>query len=1013
MATEVLELQVRTSGTQAVRSDLDHIASSAKIAEETMSLLRNALVLVGAFRIGQGLIEFLDKLDAIQDNIARVSDKADQQRAILNNLGRVAQDTASNLGDVNDVFVGLARSTSNLGVSAQDVIVATSGLVAMLKLSGTSAGDAKASIQAFNASLASGTVNGRALTAIIKNAPEIAVAIGKEFGIAGGQLKAFAANAANALPAARVFKAIEDAAPGAVKASKEAADSATDGFTRIGNAAVVFFGNLYQQIGAQKQLSDFLSNLADHIDQVALAIAALVSVLAISFVLSNFTTLIAGLGLGIVRLAYNVTLIGPLLQGMITLMETLTVVIEANPIFIGLAALALAGFLVYLSLTNTTLGDLIPTMHDVEGTVNVLIAAFVAFGGAVTRILANIPKAFAVAFQEGVNAAIDVLEFLVKAAATVINEVVRIFTSGFVDMQSQINSISFDGIKLHSVGTFHEIAADITGTFSKTFNDVYNSSPVQSLVNFGKTMYERASGYLKQLALPLTPAAVTGTLHPPGGDLGGDFLGKTDKNAAAKIQALKDQIEAAIGKFDPYIKGIAEIDKFHTLLGKNTAVTTEILAKLGITEEEVNKRMIRDIVGVGNNVTDMQGKIRLLNEAFAKGDVSAEEYAKAMRDIGGAALGIVESISPLIAANNKLADSMLAVSDAQKAGINLGLSVDEIQRRLIRDQVGVGNAMTDLVEKTQLLNDAFGKGAISAREYSEQLRKLEEAALQTQTDSLSGFQLGLLKVQDEYLDTAKDATKAVTDVFDNLQGTLEDFFKTGKLNFSKLIDGILADLTKLAIKGAITGPLSKLLGGGGYDGSTGAESDPFGGLFKAITGGFSQGTEQATSGISQAFDQNGGDVVKGMGDAFDNQGGSFISKLANALLSGGSGGAGGGGLGDIFGSLFGGGGGGGSTIGDAPGIGIGIPFATGGSVMVDGSPGRDRNFLGLKVSRGERVDVLTADDQAKEGKGGGGSWNVTQNFIFPNGDADGFKRSQGQVGAMAANGLERAKARNT
>lgn len=117
--------------------------------------------------------------------------------------------------------------------------------------------------------------------------------------------------------------------------------------------------------------------------------------------------------------------------------------------------------------------------------------------------------------------------------------------------------------------------------------------------------------------------------------------------------------------------------------------------------------------------------------------------------------------------------------------------------------------------------------------------------------------------------------------------------------------------------------------------------------------------------------------AKNLGDVFKNVANQIIADLlriavqrsiteplANALFGGGQGGSGGGGLFASIGKLFGAGGSMGPATDQPPGL------AKGGSFMVGGNPGIDRNMLSLngipqvRVSAGERVRVT------KPGQGG-------------------------------------------
>jgi lambda family phage tail tape measure protein len=118
-------------------------------------------------------------------------------------------------------------------------------------------------------------------------------------------------------------------------------------------------------------------------------------------------------------------------------------------------------------------------------------------------------------------------------------------------------------------------------------------------------------------------------------------------------------------------------------------------------------------------------------------------------------------------------------------------------------------------------------------------------------------------------------------------------------------------------------------------------------------------------------------------------------------------------LSGIGGSSSGGGGdsGGGSWISSAlSGLGSLLGFADGGSMVIGGTPGVDRNVLSIndkpvaRVSRGETLAVTP------QGSGSGG--NVTMQFNISTPDANSFQRSQGQILARANAQMSRAQRRN-
>jgi hypothetical protein len=147
---------------------------------------------------------------------------------------------------------------------------------------------------------------------------------------------------------------------------------------------------------------------------------------------------------------------------------------------------------------------------------------------------------------------------------------------------------------------------------------------------------------------------------------------------------------------------------------------------------------------------------------------------------------------------------------------------------------------------------------------------------------------------------------------------------------------------------------------------------------------------------------------------------NIITPLAHQLFGGGgggggggtSGGFGGGGIGNFISSIFGGGSGSslgsslsGSTDFEANLASGGVPgFAGGGSFIVGGMSGIDRNLVQLRASRGERISIETPEQQAAANAvRGGGPMTVIQHIITP--DADSFRKSARQIASATKRGL--------
>lgn len=114
------------------------------------------------------------------------------------------------------------------------------------------------------------------------------------------------------------------------------------------------------------------------------------------------------------------------------------------------------------------------------------------------------------------------------------------------------------------------------------------------------------------------------------------------------------------------------------------------------------------------------------------------------------------------------------------------------------------------------------------------------------------WQDGATRAMRAYANEAMNAAKGVEEVFSGMASSMEDalanFVTTGKLDFSSLIDSMLADIARLFVRMTITGPLMQGLGGlyfgslfGGGWGTTSASSLGNSGFGRAAGGSVKAG----------------------------------------------------------------------------------------------------------------------------------------------------------------------------
>jgi lambda family phage tail tape measure protein len=135
------------------------------------------------------------------------------------------------------------------------------------------------------------------------------------------------------------------------------------------------------------------------------------------------------------------------------------------------------------------------------------------------------------------------------------------------------------------------------------------------------------------------------------------------------------------------------------------------------------------------------------------------------------------------------------------------------------------------MESIQARAEAFLKAGADAVRVAEWRAEME---LKYSRDASAGMKRALRDYADEAMDLGKGVEGAVKNAFSGMEDALVNFVQTGKLEFSDLVNSIIADLARIAVRQSITGPLASglesalgsLFGGGG-GGSWSAAEDSF------------------------------------------------------------------------------------------------------------------------------------------------------------------------------------------
>lgn len=134
----------------------------------------------------------------------------------------------------------------------------------------------------------------------------------------------------------------------------------------------------------------------------------------------------------------------------------------------------------------------------------------------------------------------------------------------------------------------------------------------------------------------------------------------------------------------------------------------------------------------------------------------------------------------------------------------------------------INGPLIDMQKQVPLIARALREKAITLEQATKRMNELRLAVLELSTDLNSGLQAGLIRVQEQFGNVASVASDLVVNSFKSAEDALVSFVSKGKLDFKGLVDSMIADLARLAIRQNITAPIANALGVGGGASSFGS-----------------------------------------------------------------------------------------------------------------------------------------------------------------------------------------------
>ena len=277
-ATKELENLSKASG-NAERST-NSLNSASKVLRNTMFALAGAIS-------AREVIQYSDSWRSVTNQLKQVTSSTSELLAIQQQLVSVSKDTRSSFESTANLYARLARSTTEMGLSTEDLIGITTTINQSFAASGATAMEASAAITQLSQGLASGALRGDEFNSVAEQAPGIMRAIASSLKMTTGDLREFAAD--GGITAEIVVNALQGA-------SKSIADDFGKTSATFRQSLEIAKTNMMEFVGTSESINgavssagDAVVSLSESIDTLIVAASGLAAAGLTAYILSAAT----------------------------------------------------------------------------------------------------------------------------------------------------------------------------------------------------------------------------------------------------------------------------------------------------------------------------------------------------------------------------------------------------------------------------------------------------------------------------------------------------------------------------------------------------------------------------------------------------------------------------------------------------------------------------------------------------------------------------------------------------
>lgn len=735
--------------------------------------LKRAFTVGAIIATTKNVIALADAYTNLQNRLRVVTDGQDQLVRSTEQLFSIADDTRTSFEGTAELYTRLSLAARELGVDQKDLLGVTKSVNQAIILSGASAKEANNGLIQLSQGIASNRLSGDELRSVLEQLPVVADVIAKELGVTRGELRKLGEQ--GKITGDVVINAFKNAREELEEGFGQTVPTIGQSFTRLRNSVIKLVGSFNDATGAAEALATVIGFLAENLEILLPILTAVAGRFAVAFGGRAITKIISLLGFG-----------GGGLGGILTGIRGILTAIASLRTFVGLGIAGAAASVVIKEIKEQAEGVLETLTQIADRGLNAATTEAGRLGNNILRIQANLERAQKTAnalnreglgnegarrqvirYRIELQKAEAELQALKDAAADAKKTAEELFTTGQLDLlKNQLELLGLTNQERETAIKLAKIQAEAEKQGLSLLPEQIEEIR-QALNNLSAT---EEAGKVRE--------KVFGDIRGGVIELGNELRALIELQSSGAISA--DEFNQAYFRINEQIKEArANLDGLSTGdLIKNLQEENTLLAA-GNREREVQERLKESINELDSfqraNLTDDQrGEIenlirlnqrlqenaqikselqsvdsriaeqtRLVNQAFADGAITLDEYRRALRELELQAAQAGTSIADGLKAG--VMEALDEIRDLQSTTADLVKFSFQGTQAAVSDSIGeIAVSIKELVKDGQTDIGALGQSirAIFSNLVDDILAKLQELLAQQVLLALVGGSAG-------------------------------------------------------------------------------------------------------------------------------------------------------------------------------------------------------------------------------------------------------------------------------